>query len=113
MDRIRRQIQDAFFVDLSALHADPFPSRTEIVQRIVEQRARAFDRTIFALLGMWVSEVEPSVVVRGESILGLAWAGDPQQRIVVSLLPDVRHALKAMFPEMPDVEFGHPTGNDF
>lgn len=62
---------------------DPFPSRAEMLQRIAVERARTLDRIILRLLSHWVSELEPSVVMRGDTVLGLAWADDPQQRIVV------------------------------
>jgi hypothetical protein len=72
-----------FRVDTAALMDEPrYLTATEVRHRWAEVYAREIDRTARWLLGQWVSELEPCLVMRNGQILGLAWVGDPGNIVV-------------------------------
>lgn len=48
-----------------------------IIEQAVEAKMRRDECTLRTLLGLWVSELEPSVVYRDGEIIGLTAAGMP------------------------------------
>lgn len=59
----------------------------ELADRSALQKAAADEKIIRMLLGLWVSEFEPSVVYDSRyNIIGLSVAGDPSGTVYVGVL---------------------------
>jgi hypothetical protein len=93
----RQAITDAFHIPADLLvERRPRTTAEEVRDAMVKAQAQQYDREIRWLLGQWVSELEPSLVMWNGRIHGLAWVGDPG-RIVVYNGIDPRPLLKKVF----------------
>ena len=68
-------------------------STRDEIMRMQIAKAKRDEVTVRHLLGQWVSELEPSIAMRGGEIIGLCVAGDPTGSIPVRVM-DMRPALR-------------------
>jgi len=72
-----------YFIDPDWKASDKFSVSRELADGYARAWAREQDAVVREMLGRWVSEFEPCLIVRNTHVVGLSMVGDPEGRVIV------------------------------